>query len=111
LRVCCLPESASPFAPLEIEHIIPKKHHGDDSLDNLALACYHCNSHKGANLTGIDPQSKRIEVLFHPRLCAWIDHFRWMGANIEGITAIGRTTVDVLRFNAPEVVELREALG
>jgi 5-methylcytosine-specific restriction endonuclease McrA len=43
---CLLPETASPFAPLEIEHIIPKKHRGDDSLQNLALACYHCNSHK-----------------------------------------------------------------
>ena len=29
----------SPLIPLQIEHILPRKHGGSDSLENLALAC------------------------------------------------------------------------
>src|SRR5690606_1105448 len=96
--------------PLEIEHIIPKKHHGTDSDDNLALACYHCNAHKGPNLAGFDPLTGEITPLFHPRRDTWTDRFAWEQARIVGLTAVGRATVDVLCFNAPEALRLREAL-
>jgi hypothetical protein len=30
---------------------------GSDDPDNLALACHHCNLHKGPNLAGVDPRT------------------------------------------------------
>lgn len=59
----------------QIEHIIPKKHHGSDDATNLALACFACNNHKGSNLTGIDPETRQLTPLFHPRTDAWDEHF------------------------------------
>jgi 5-methylcytosine-specific restriction endonuclease McrA len=64
---CRLPQEWSPLARLQIEHIRPKKHGGTDDDGNLALACIHCNCHKGSNLTGIDPQTEEIVELFNPR--------------------------------------------
>jgi len=94
-----LTQAESPFAALHIEHIIPRKHRGDDSADNLALACVSCNIYKGANLTGIDPVTMKIEALFHPRRQQWADHFMWREREIVGISPVGRTTVEVLRLN------------
>jgi 5-methylcytosine-specific restriction endonuclease McrA len=45
--------------PFEIDHIIAESHGGPTAAQNLALACYHCNSFKGANLAGIDPQRQQ----------------------------------------------------
>ena len=50
-----------------VEHIVPRQHGGGDEPDNLALACPACNFHKGPNLTGIDPLTRRVESLFRPR--------------------------------------------
>jgi hypothetical protein len=94
----------------QIEHIIPRKHHGPDTADNLALACFACNNHKGANLSGLDPVSGGMTRLFHPRQDDWSGHFRWSGAWLAGETAIGRVTIDVLAINLPHRVELRAAL-
>lgn len=33
-----------------VDHIIPLKHGGTDTLDNVQLTCKHCNSSKGARL-------------------------------------------------------------
>ena len=46
--------------PFQIEHVIPRKHHGSDEEDNLALACFACNNHKGPNLSGVDPPTGQI---------------------------------------------------
>lgn len=51
---CKLHQTDSPLAALHVEHIIPKAPGGNDSLENLALACIDCNLHKGTNLSGID---------------------------------------------------------
>lgn len=32
--------------PLEIEHVIPRSRGGSDRVDNLAIACHHCNNDK-----------------------------------------------------------------
>jgi 5-methylcytosine-specific restriction endonuclease McrA len=76
---CQLEQNDSPLAALHIEHIIPKAHGGTDDPDNLALACIDCNLHKGPNLTGVDPQTKQITQLFHPRRDKWDEHFKWRG--------------------------------
>ena len=80
------------MAALHVEHIIPKMHGGADAFDNLALACIDCNLHKGPNLTGIDPRTKRVTKLFHPRLQRWDEHFEWHILYLVGKTTIGRTT-------------------
>ena len=79
-----------------VEHIIPTKHGGEDSLDNLALACQPCNLHKGPNLSGIDPDEGKVVELFNPRRDVWVEHFSFEGPVIVGITASGRATVRVL---------------
>lgn len=90
-----------------IEHIIPRQHGGADKAENLALACPDCNLLKGPNLTGVDPNTKRVVRLFHPRRDKWTQHFVQDGARISGKTLVGRATVSLLRFNDPQRLELR----
>ncbi len=104
---CGRPQSESLLASLHIEHILPRKHHGGDDAENLALACIDCNLHKGTNVAGYDPVTGALTGLFHPRRQLWSDHFEWHGVLIVGITAVGRTTVDVLELNSPDRLELR----
>jgi hypothetical protein len=101
-----------PRERFHIEHITARKHQGSDDLANLCLACHRCNLHKGSNLAGIDPDDdgRALVRLFHPRRDIWHDHFRFEGASIVGITAIGRTTVWVLNLNDVRRLELRSAL-
>jgi hypothetical protein len=106
---CARRQDESPLTPLQIEHIIPRKHHGSDDLENLALACTNCNLYKGSNIAGYDPQAGDLTPLFHPRRDDWSQHFEWRGALILGKTAIGRTTVDVLRLNSSSRIRLRIA--
>jgi hypothetical protein len=93
-----------------IEHVRARQHHGGDGPENLALACNHCNSHKGPNLSGIDPEGGALVSLFHPRHDVWTDHFAMIGALILGLTPVGRTTVYVLAMNAPLRLNVRAEL-
>jgi hypothetical protein len=93
-----------------VEHIVARQHGGGDEDVNLALACQHCNAHKGPNLTGIDPDTGAVVSLFHPRREAWADHFLLRGALILGRTAMGRATVAVLAMNARPRLDVRRAL-
>jgi hypothetical protein len=108
---CGLARANFPFAPFHIEHIIPKKHGGKDNADNLAFACHHCNLHKGPNLTGIDPVSGQIVLLFDPRKDVWHEHFVVQEFAIVGLTATGRATVVVMEMNSPGRLQLRTRLG
>ena len=93
-----------------IEHITARQHGGSDEADNLALACHRCNLHKGTNLAGIDAQTAQVTPIFHPRRDQWSDHFTWEGARINGISAVGRATVQVLNMNAARRLDLRAAV-
>jgi len=106
---CQLRQDDSPLAALHVEHIIPKTHGGADDFGNLALACIDCNLHKGPNLTGIDPQTKRVTALFNPRSQRWSEHFQWRGIYVLGKSAVGRTTVQVLNMNSEEQLALRSS--
>ena len=108
---CRLHQDQSPLAVLQIEHVIPRKHLGDDSPENLALACIDCNLAKGPNLTGLDPESGALTELFHPRHQVWAEHFVQIGPLIIGKTAVGRTTVQVLNMNSDDQVALRQLGG
>lgn len=96
--------------PFEIEHVIPQKHEGPTSIDNLALACFFCNRYKGPNLAGIDPESDQVVALFTPRRENWSEHFSWDGATLRGLTPQARATIGVLRINDPARIALRAAL-
>jgi hypothetical protein len=96
--------------PYQIDHIIARKHRGMSTQDNLALACFYCNTHKGPNIAGINRSTGEVVRLFHPRRDAWPDHFYWEGARLRGLTDIGRVTIDVLCINDPEYVAVRQAL-
>lgn len=101
-----------PLVTFHVDHILPRKHGGGDGDDNLALACFHCNLHKGPNLTGIDPDTGAIVLLFHPRHEVWDEHFFAQGAMIMGKTPVGRATARVLDMNTPTRLELRlELMG
>ena len=56
---CHLPASVYPL-PFHVDHIVARQHGGQNVLENLALACLHCNRHKGPNIAGVDPVTKKL---------------------------------------------------
>ena len=106
---CRLPQF-SVDATFHIEHVRPKQHGGSSTAENLALACDRCNLHKGPNLTGIDPLTGLVAVLFDPRRDHWDAHFELDEARVVGKTPVGRTTVELLQMNAWRRRQLRAAL-
>ena len=63
---CHFPEEYADL-PFHLDHVIARQHGGGTTLENLALACCFCNRFKGPNLTGIDPETRAVTPLFHPR--------------------------------------------
>lgn len=96
--------------PFQIDHVVAQKHHGETDPDNLCWACFYCNSYKGPNLSGLNPETGRAVRLFSPRRDRWTQHFEWDGSRLIGKTPTGRVTIDVLRLNAPLLVQIRELL-
>jgi 5-methylcytosine-specific restriction endonuclease McrA len=103
---CRLAQESEPL-PFHVEHIIARQHEGGDSAENLAVACNHCNLHKGPNLSGIDPETRQTVQLFHPRTAKWDQHFASEAGIIIGLTPVGRATVRLLKMNAMGRVQLR----
>jgi hypothetical protein len=89
----------------QVEHIIPQARFPPgsaavDDLSNLAWSCPRCNSFKRSAVQGRDLKSGEYSRLFHPRQDRWLDHFVALpSGHILGLTAVGRVTVMVLRFN------------
>jgi hypothetical protein len=106
---CRMPQACDVLR-FQIDHIVARKHGGSTSLKNLAIACYACNAFKGPNIAGIDPVSKQVVPLFHPRRDRWRDHFEWRGALLVGRTPSGRATIVVLQINLPQRVAVRKHL-
>jgi hypothetical protein len=46
---------------------------------------------------------------FNPHRDRWEQHFEWDGLRIVGLSAIGRTTVELLPLNAPVRLRVRKA--
>jgi hypothetical protein len=97
-------------APFQVDHIIAEKHHGPTTAENLAWSCFYCNSFKGPNIAGWSEEEQAVVRLFHPRRDEWYEHFVWDGPHLQGLTSIGRVTIDVLCINDPEAVEFRRLL-
>lgn len=94
----------------EIDHIIPLKHGGQTTTDNLALACLPCNRHKGTDFATFAPTSREITLLFNPRSQNWLGHFYLQNSMIQGITATGKVTASLLIFNQSKRVLQRQIL-
>jgi 5-methylcytosine-specific restriction endonuclease McrA len=58
---CRLPEKLSKLK-FVFDHVIAPQHGGEDTLDNLALACGFCNRHKEPNVAGIDPATLQMTL-------------------------------------------------
>src|SRR5258705_6611509 len=95
----CLIPLRHDVLPGQMDHIIATQHEGADVYGNLALACGHCNCHKGPNIASIDHTTESVIRLFNPRKGPWSQHFRYQGAYLVGLTSIGRVTIRVLATN------------
>ncbi|PZO44300.1 MAG: HNH endonuclease [Shackletoniella antarctica] len=95
----------------EVDHAIALKHGGQTTSENLVLACLPCNRHKGSDLTSLDPITGVITPLFNPRNQTWSEHFQLDRGLIQGLTAIGRTTLFLLKMNEASRLQLRQALA
>ena len=58
----------------------------------------------------ISPDTDRLIELFNPRIHPWDEHFAMVGAEILGISEIGRATVQLLDMNEEERVIIRAQL-
>jgi hypothetical protein len=106
---CHAPELVFNF-PFEVEHIIPTNRGGADSEFNLALACRSCNLRKGTRISSIDLQSNTEVRFFNPRQDNWDEHFQvnTESGTINGITSVGRVTINSLNFNSESQVTARQ---
>lgn len=98
---CRAPEQVFNFA-FEVEHVAPRAGGGDDTLDNLALACESCNLYKSDTTSGWDAEEAQDVPLFHPRRDRWEEHFQFdpETGELRGLSAVGRATVTRLRMNS-----------
>jgi hypothetical protein len=106
---CLLSQDDVSFS-FHIEHIRATKHYGETELHNLCLSCPTCNRYKGSDISSVDPETDKINELFNPRTHVWSVHFQLNGARITPLSAIGRVTASLLRFNHPERMAEREIL-
>jgi hypothetical protein len=96
------------FHAHQVDHVIAQKHGGETIAENLAMSCIACNQFKGSDLSSLDPATKELTALFHPRQQDWRDHLELSGLFIIPKTAVGRVTANMLKFNAPERIIERE---
>ena len=85
----CLIHQRDSLYAHEVDHIIPEKHRGETSEDNLCLACLECNRHKGSDFASFDPETGQAALLFNPRKQVWNEHFRLEGARIVALSQLG----------------------
>jgi 5-methylcytosine-specific restriction endonuclease McrA len=99
------------YVRFTVDHVIPVSLGGQDNLENLTLACFHCNRHKTSRLTAIEPESQTEVPLFNPRQDSWQEHFIWSmdGLSIVGISPTGKATVVALLLNRERVIPIRAA--
>jgi hypothetical protein len=94
-------------AAFHIDHIVPVTAGGPTLEENLALACVSCSLRKGARVAAVDPETGQSAPIYHPRRQLWDEHFYWEGAQLVGITDIGRATIMALRLNRLSIVSIR----
>ena len=103
----CLTTEENCGLNMHVDHVVPEVAGGPTILENLCLACFACNTYKGAQQTGADPKTKKTVALFHPIRQRWADHFTWSEDQTLtlGLSPSGRATVVALQMNNPTVVD------
>jgi CRISPR/Cas system Type II protein with McrA/HNH and RuvC-like nuclease domain len=91
------------FVTFTIDHIIPISFGGNDSFENLALACFHCNRQKSNKL------SINEIPIFNPRRMIWNEHFIWSKDYLRILpkTDIGKITIELLQLNRERLLLIR----
>ena len=107
-RVYCGLSQAGQEATFHIDHVIPVKVGGQTEVGNLALACVSCSLRKAARQSATDPETGREVSLYNPRQQHWHEHFQWRGVLLEGLTPIGRATINALELNRPLILAIRQ---
>jgi len=99
------------YVRFTLDHIVPALEGGGEDLENLALACFHCNRRKSNNQTANDPETSTVVSLFNPRLHRWSEHFTWSGDGlyVMPLTATGRATLVLLSLTANALWKFRRA--
>ncbi len=105
----CKTNAANSGIPMTHDHIKPISKSGENTFENICLACRSCNEFKSDLVEAIDPLSGEITSLFNPRIQKWSDHFVWSSdaTRIEGLTTIGRATITCLRMNNSVIIVAR----
>jgi hypothetical protein len=108
----CRADSKYADSPFDVEHITPLSKGGKSELDNLALACHGCNMFKSNRIEFFDAATGKTVKLFNPRNDVRDEHFSWTSdyAEIVGLTAIGRATVEALNLNRAGLINQRRML-
>ncbi|MCA9950233.1 MAG: HNH endonuclease [Anaerolineales bacterium] len=106
----CLLSQEHSIKKHEPDHIIPRKHGGEDVDDNLAWSCFHCNRYKGSEVGAYDIETGQLMPLFNPRKQNWYEHFVIESGKILARTSIGRVTILILQLNRPNRIEVRKIL-
>ena len=105
----CWSPSEYTSAIYHFDHILPVVNGGKSFFLNLAYSCNACNSYKSDKIQYLDSVTQQICSLYHPRTDLWTDHFQWSPdfLRMEGISPTGRATIELLRVNRPQVMNLR----
>ena len=103
----CQTSEANTGQTMHVDHIDPN---GADTLDNLCLSCWNCNTSKHKAIQALDPLTSESIMLFNPRLDVWKEHFVWVDNSIrlQGLTPVGRATIERLKMNRPSIVIARQ---
>lgn len=96
------------YVRFTVDHIVPN---AGNSIENLALACFHCNRRKSNKTVSADPQTSASVEIFNPRQHLWKTHFLWSvdGLRIIPLTSIGRATAVLLELNRERILLIRQA--
>lgn len=99
------------YVRFTVDHIVPLYQGGTDDMENLCLACFHCNRRKSNKTDAFDPLTQIETPLFHPRQHDWAEHFIWSADKlyIIGLTPIGRATIEALELNRERIIRIRAA--
>lgn len=107
---CRMGENAG-VVSFSIDHIISEKHGGKTIPENLAYACYWCNSYKGSDIGSIDWENQgEFLPLFNPRRDNWQEHFYISAASLYARTQIADITIHLLRLNSVDRLKERRDL-
>lgn len=64
-------------AQMDVDHIWPRSRGGASTLKNICQVCAWCDSRKGTQTNGLDPDTYKEIRLFHLREAVSSKHFAW----------------------------------